>query len=60
MTGQRHWSQVAELTLFTMYDFEKAFDKVPHMQLWSKLKSYKIHTSIIEWIKTSYQTANRE
>ena len=32
-------------------DFEKAFDKVPHRRLLSKLKSYKIHTSIIEWIK---------
>jgi len=32
-------------------DFEKAFDKVPHMRLLSKLKSYKIHTSIIEWIE---------
>jgi len=44
MTGQRHWSSVAELTFITMYDFEKAFDKVPHMQLWSKLKSYKKYT----------------
>ena len=32
-------------------DFDKAFDKVPHRRLLSKLKSYKIHTSIIEWIK---------
>ena len=32
-------------------DFEKAFDKVPHRRLLSKLKSYKIHNSIIEWIK---------
>jgi len=32
-------------------DFEKAFDKVPHRRLLSKLKSYKIHTSMIEWIK---------
>ena len=30
-------------------DFEKAFDKVPHRRLLSKL--YKIHTSVIEWIK---------
>jgi len=27
-------------------DFEKAFDKVPHKQLISKHKSYKIHSSI--------------
>ena len=32
-------------------DFEKAFDKVPHRRLLSKLKSYKLHTSIIDWIK---------
>jgi len=32
-------------------DFEKAFDKVPHRQLLSKLKSYKIHHTIIKWIK---------
>ena len=28
--------------------FEKAFDKVPHRRLLGKLKSYNIHTSIIE------------
>jgi len=32
-------------------DFEKAFDKVLHRRLLSKLKSYKLHTSIIDWIK---------
>jgi len=32
-------------------DFEKAFDKVPHMRLLSKLKSYQLHRSIIDWIK---------
>jgi len=32
-------------------DFEKAFDKVPHRRLLSKLKSYKLHTSTIDWIK---------
>jgi len=31
-------------------DFEKAFDKVPHKRLISKLKAYKIHYSIIDWI----------
>jgi len=33
-------------------DFEKAFDKVPHRRLLSKLKSYKIHSSITAWIET--------
>ena len=31
-------------------DFEKAFDKVPHNRLLSKLKAYKLHNTIIEWI----------
>jgi len=32
-------------------DFEKAFDKVPHKRLLSKLHSYEINDSIINWIK---------
>ena len=31
-------------------DFEKAFDKVPHRRLISKLYSYGLHDSIITWI----------
>ena len=33
-------------------DFEKAFDKVPHKRLLSKLKSYKINGNIIKWIES--------
>jgi len=29
-------------------DFEKAFNKVPHNRLLSKLKAYKLHNTIIE------------
>ena len=32
-------------------DFEKAFDKVPHNRLLSKLESYGINNDIIKWIK---------
>ena len=31
-------------------DFEKAFDKVPHKRLISKLHSYSIDEGIIKWI----------
>jgi hypothetical protein len=36
-------------------DFEKAFDKVPHHRLISKLKAYKIDTNIIKWIQDFLQ-----
>lgn len=32
-------------------DFEKAFDKVPHRRLLSKLSSYGIHVQLIKWIE---------
>jgi hypothetical protein len=31
-------------------DFAKAFDKVPHKRLFSKLKGYGIHGRLLEWI----------
>jgi len=31
-------------------DFEKAFDKVPHKRLISKLYSYRLYDNIIDWI----------
>ena len=32
-------------------DFEKAFDKVPHKRLLSKLQAYGIRDEIVAWIK---------
>ncbi len=32
-------------------DFAKAFDKVPHLRLMNKLKSYGVSGKIQEWIK---------
>ena len=32
-------------------DFEKAFDKVPHKRLLSKLHSYGITKDIVAWVK---------
>ena len=32
-------------------DFEKAFDKVPHKRLLSKLTSYGVNTELVKWIE---------
>ena len=40
-------------------DLEKAFDKVPHRRLISKLHSYYIHTDVVEWI-TCFLTNRRQ
>ena len=35
----------------TYFDFQKAFDKVPHQRLISKLKSHGMGNSIINWVE---------
>ena len=37
-------------------DLEKAFDKVPHKRLISKLKSYGINADVIAWIEAFLST----
>jgi len=40
-------------------DLEKAFDKVPHKRLISKLYLYKINPGVIKWIE-SFLTNRRQ
>ena len=35
-------------------DFEKAFDKVPHKRLLSKLMSYRVDSKLIAWIEAFF------
>ena len=35
-------------------DLQKAFDKVPHMRLLTKLRGYGIQGQFLEWIKDFY------
>ena len=37
--------------IYRYTDFEKAFDKVPHKRLLSKLHSYGIKKDIVAWVK---------
>jgi len=49
MIGLNAWRRAGRLMLYEK-SFEKAFDKVPHRRLISKLQSYKINHVLIEWI----------
>jgi Reverse transcriptase (RNA-dependent DNA polymerase) len=49
-----HWTELLENggrvdVVYT--DLEKAFDKVPHQRLLSKLKNYGIHNDALNWIR---------
>ena len=41
-------------------DFEKAFDKVPHRRLISKLQAYGIRSKILLWITDFWTKGNSE
>jgi len=50
-----HWTDMLDRgqqidVIYT--DFEKAFDKVPHKRLLSKLHAYGIHEELINWVKS--------
>jgi len=48
------WTEYVEYggQIDVMYsDFEKAFDKVPHKRLISKLTSYGFNSTLISWIQ---------
>ena len=56
------WTESLELggqvdVIYT--DLEKAFDKVPHKRLISKLHSYKINEGVVKWIE-SFLTNRRQ
>ena len=49
------WTQSIENKNFTdciYMDYQKAFDKVPHCRLISKLKAYHFHSTVIDWVQT--------
>ena len=47
-----YWTEKLEKGGHVIYtDFEKAFDKVPHRRLLSKLHSYGITKDIVAWVK---------
>ena len=46
--------QVTDSVEVIFLDFAKAFDKVPHRRLVSKLKSHGIQGKILDWISECY------
>ena len=41
-------------------DFQKAFDKVPHLPLLSKVKAYGILGSVFNWIENFYLICRKQ
>ena len=55
LSVKEHWSRLIDdgtSTDVIYLDFQKAFDKVPHLRLLSKLKAYGIWSSVFNWIKS--------
>ena len=49
------WTQTIESKNFTdciYMDYQKAFDKVPHNRLISKLKAYKFNAELLDWVRS--------
>jgi hypothetical protein len=49
------WTRALDLgkQVYIIYtDFEKAFDKVPHTRLISKLQSYGINEELMNWVES--------
>ncbi len=42
------------------FDFQKAFDKVPHMRLLTKLNPHGVTGRIYKWIEDWYLSENKE
>ena len=58
-----HWSRVIEdgFNVDVIYlDFQKAFDKVRHCHLLTKLKAYGIQGRVFNWMKNFYKIINKE
>ena len=51
VTDSRRWVDDGSPVDVIYFDFQKAFDKVPHQRLISKLKSHGMGNYIINWIE---------
>ena len=58
---RRYWITKNNTDDIIIYlDLQKAFDKVPHKSLITKLKGYEIQVDILRWIEDFLKDRNRE